>query len=100
MAKIQSQTQNNAVNDLNFLEALQEQMNIVHKTMEMFAPSKRNGETPNGNGKLSVKLTKQEIKRMPENIKKDFIANNFIVNYRITSNGYYEARMRRKNIYI
>ena len=66
----------------------------------MFAQNKKNGGTPNANGKLSFKLTKQEIKRMPENIKKVFIANNFIVNYRITSNGYYEACMRRKNIYI
>ena len=66
MAKIQSQTQNNAVNDLNCLEALQEQMNIVHKTMEMFDQSKRNGETPNANGKLVFKLTKKEIKTMPE----------------------------------
>ena len=75
-------------------------MKIFQKTLEMFAQNKKNGETPNANGKLSFKLTKQEIKRMPENIKKVFIANNFIVNYRITSNGYYEARMRRKNIYI
>ena len=75
-------------------------MRIFQKTLEMFAQNKKNGETPNANGKLSFKLTKQEIKRMPENIKKVFIANNFIVNYRITSNGYYEARMRRKNIYI
>ena len=75
-------------------------MKIFQKTLEMFAQDKKNGETPNANGKLSFKLTKQEIKRMPETIKKVFIANNFIVNYRITSNGYYEARMRRKNIYI
>ena len=75
-------------------------MNIVHKTMEMFAQSKRNGETPNANGKLVFKLTKKEIKTMPENIKRIFIANNLIVPYRITSNGYYEARIRRKGIYI
>ena len=37
---------------------------------------------------------------MPENIKRIFIANNLIVPYRITSNGYYEARIRRKGIYI
>ena len=37
---------------------------------------------------------------MPEPIRKIFIANNYIVSYRITSNGYYEARVRRKDMYI
>ena len=37
---------------------------------------------------------------MPERIRKIFIANNYIVNYRITSNGYYEARIRRYNLYV
>ena len=37
---------------------------------------------------------------MPESIRKIFIANNYIVNYRITSNGYFEARIRRKGMYI
>ena len=37
---------------------------------------------------------------MPEHIRKIFIANNYIVNYRITSNGYFEARVRRKGMYI
>ena len=37
---------------------------------------------------------------MPEHIRKIFIANNYIVNYRITSNGYFEARIRRKGMYI
>ena len=83
MAKIQSQTQNNAVKDLNFLEALQEQMKIFQKTLEMFAQNKKKGETPNANGKLVFILTKKEIKTMSENIKRIFIANNFIVNYRM-----------------
>lgn len=51
-------------------------------------------------GKNGFKLTKQEIKTMPESIRKIFIANNYIVNYRITSNGYFEARIRRKGMYI
>ena len=37
---------------------------------------------------------------MPEHIRKIFIANNYIVNYRITSNGYFEARIRRKGLYV
>lgn len=37
---------------------------------------------------------------MPEPIRKIFIANNYIVNYRITPNGYFEARIRRKNFYV
>ena len=37
---------------------------------------------------------------MPEIIKKVFIANDYIVNYRITTNGYYEARIRRKELCI
>ena len=58
-------------------------------------------ESISGNGKkLGFKLTKEEIKAMPEIIRKIFIANNFIVNYRITSNGYFEARIRRKDMYI
>ena len=52
------------------------------------------------NGKSGFKFTKQEIKAMPEHIRKIFIANNYIVNYRITSNGYFEARIRRKGMYI
>lgn len=60
-----------------------------------------------GKGKLSdskeefgFEFTKQEMKKMPERIKKIFIANNYIVNYRITNNGYYEARIRRKDLYV
>ena len=52
------------------------------------------------NGKSGFKFTRQEIKAMPEHIRKIFIANNYIVNYRITSNGYFEARIRRKGMYI
>ncbi len=37
---------------------------------------------------------------MPEHIRKIFIANNYIVNCRITSNGYFEARIRRKGLYV
>ena len=48
----------------------------------------------------SFKLTEKEIKSMPEIIKKVFIANDYIVNYRITTNGYYEARIRRKELCI
>ena len=52
------------------------------------------------NQKSGFRFTKQEIKDMPDNIRKIFIANNYLVSYRITSNGYYEARVRRKDMYI
>jgi integrase len=47
-----------------------------------------------------IVLTKKEIDIMPEALKRIFIANDCIVNYRITQNGYYEARIRRKDINI
>lgn len=50
--------------------------------------------------KRTFKIPKKEIKNMPEPIRKVFIANDYIVNYRITQNGYYEARIRRKDMYI
>ena len=68
--------------------------------MDLIALNRENGETSDENKKFGFKLTKQEIKTMPEVIRKIFIANNYIVNYRITSNGYFEARIRRKGMYI
>ena len=59
-----------------------------------------NGKLLDRKAKHIFKLTKKEIKNMPEPIRKVFIANNYIVNYRVTQNGYYEARIRRKGIYI
>ena len=67
--------------------------------MDAIALNRENGKLSE-QGKNGFKLTKQEIKTMPEHIRKIFIANNYIVNYRITSNGYFEARIRRKGMYI
>ena len=59
-----------------------------------------NGKLLEEEVKRTFKIPKKEIKNMPEPIKKVFIANDYIVNYRITQNGYYEARIRRKDMYI
>ena len=77
--------------------ALYGQLQSIKQTMDTFARSK---ETISENGKSGFKFTRQEIKAMPEHIRKIFIANNNIVNYRITSNGYFEARIRRKGMYV
>ena len=82
------------------LSALYGQLSSIKKVMDVIALNEQR-ESISGNGKkLGFKLTKEEIKAMPEIIRKIFIANNFIVNYRITSNGYFEARIRRKDMYI
>lgn len=81
------------------LAALYGQMRAIRKTMDVIALNRENGKLSE-KGKNGFKLTKQEIKTMPESIRKIFIANNYIVNYRITSNGYFEARIRRKGMYI
>ena len=81
------------------LAALYGQMRAIRKTMDAIALNRENGKLSE-QGKNGFKLTKQEIKTMPESIRKIFIANNYIVNYRITSNGYFEARIRRKGMYI
>lgn len=59
-----------------------------------------NGKLFDEKAKRTFKLSKKEIKNMPEPIRKVFIANDYIANYRITQNGYYEARIRRKDMYI
>ena len=87
-------------NQDDILAALCGQLTSMRKAVETIARNREKGEILNENGKLSFKFTKQEIKTMPEPIKKVFLANNFIVNYRITSNGYYEARIRRKDMYV
>ncbi len=81
------------------LAALYGQMRAIRKTMDAIALNRENGKLSE-KGRNGFKLTKQEIKTMPESIRKIFIANNYIVNYRITSNGYFEARIRRKGMYI
>lgn len=73
------------------------QLSAIRKTMSEIVKTRENISE---NGKSGFKFTKQEIKAMPEHIRKIFIANNYIVNYRITSNGYFEARIRRKGMYI
>lgn len=73
------------------------QLKSIKQSMDTLA---RNRETISENGKSGFKFTRQEIKAMPEHIRKIFIANNYIVNYRITSNGYFEARIRRKGMYV
>ena len=87
-----------AVSDDPFA-ALYGQMRAIRKTMDAIALNRENGKLSE-KGKNGFKLTKQEIKTMPQHIRKIFIANNYIVNYRITSNGYFEARIRRKEMYI
>ncbi len=59
-----------------------------------------NGKLLDEEVKRTFKIPKKEIKNMPVPIRKVFIANDYIVNYRITQNGYYEARIRRKDMYI
>ena len=81
----------------NALTALYGQLSAIRKTMDEIV---RTRENISEKGKNGFKFTKQEIKAMPEHIRKIFIANNYIVNYRITSNGYFEARIRRKGMYI
>ena len=85
--------------DSSVLTALYRQLCSIKKTMDTIALNRENGKLSE-KGKNGFKLTKQEIKTMPESIRKIFIANNYIVNYRITSNGYFEARIRRKGMYI
>ena len=77
--------------------ALYGQLSSIKKTMDEIA---RTRENISEKGKNGFQFTKQEIKAMPEHIRKIFIANNYIVNYRITSNGYFEARIRRKGLYV
>ena len=81
------------------LAALYGQMRAIRQAMDAIALNRDTGKLSE-QGKNGFKLTKQEIKTMPEHIRKIFIANNYIVNYRITSNGYFEARIRRKGMYI
>ena len=85
--------------DSSVLAALYGQMRAIRKTMDAIALNRENGKLSE-KGRNGFKLTKQEIKTMPESVRKIFIANNYIVNYRITSNGYFEARIRRKGMYI
>lgn len=85
--------------DTFVLTALYGQLCSIKKTMDTIALNRENGKLSE-KGRNGFKLTKQEIKTMPESVRKIFIANNYIVNYRITSNGYFEARIRRKGMYI
>lgn len=85
--------------DSSVLTALYGQLCSIKKTMDAIALNRENGKLSE-KGRNGFKLTKQEIKTMPESIRKIFIANNYIVNYRITSNGYFEARIRRKGMHI
>ena len=82
------------------LSALCGQLSSIKNVINELVRKRENRETFDKGSKSGFKFTKQEIKAMPNYIKKIFIANNYIVNYRITSNGYYEARIRRKNMYI
>lgn len=98
---MRKQTANNSVPAAaeDPLAALYGQMRAIRQAMDAIALNRENGKLSE-QGKNGFKLTKQEIKTMPEHIRKIFIANNYIVNYRITSNGYFEARIRRKGMYI
>lgn len=98
---MRKQTANNSVPAAaeDPLAALYGQMRAIRQAMDAIALNRETGKLSE-KGKNGFKLTKQEIKTMPESIRKIFIANNYIVNYRITSNGYFEARIRRKGMYI
>ena len=98
---MRKQTANNSVPAAaeDPLAALYGQMRAIRQAMDAIALNRENGKLSE-QGKNGFKLTKQEIKTMPESIRKIFIANNYIVNYRITSNGYFEVRIRRKGMYI
>mgnify|MGYP005790107001 FL=1 len=63
------------------MTALYGQLSAIRKTMGEIVKTRENISE---NGKSGFKFTKQEIKAMPEHIRKIFIANNYIVNYRIT----------------
>ena len=43
----------------------------------------------------SIKFTQKEINSMPDHLRKLFTVNENIVTYRITKDGYYQARLRR-----
>ena len=47
----------------------------------------------NGDGRY-IEFTRKEINAMPESIKKLFTINDKLVTYRITQDGYYQARYR------
>lgn len=91
---------NTVADEDDVLSALCGQLSSIKNVMNELVRKRENRETFDKGSKSGFKFTKQEIKAMPNYIKKIFIANNYIVNYRITSNGYYEARIRRKNMYI
>lgn len=42
-----------------------------------------------------IRFTKKEINAMPDYLRKLFTVNDNIVTYRITKDGYYQARLRR-----
>ncbi|MBE5740292.1 MAG: hypothetical protein E7349_05510 [Clostridiales bacterium] len=58
------------------------------------------GKLLDGKAKHIFKISNKEIKNMPNPIQQILIINNQIISYRITKNGYYEARIRRKDMYI
>ena len=47
----------------------------------------------NGDGRY-IEFTRKEINAMPESIKRLFTINDKLVTYRITQDGYYQARYR------
>ncbi len=59
-----------------------------------------NGKLLDGKAKHIFKIPMKEIKNMSKPIQQILIVNNQLVSYRITKNGYYEARIRRKDMYI
>lgn len=59
------------------LAALYGQMRAIRQAMDAIALNRENGKLSD-QGKNGFKLTKQEIKTMPEHIRKIFIANNYI----------------------
>ena len=87
-----------AILDEDFLEVFREQINIMRKTLELFAQSKRTPQSSNAGNKLHIRLTKSEIKSLPVTINNILKGSDYLIPYRITSNGYYEARLRKKEI--
>jgi integrase len=90
----------NLINDGKLVSASNAETSISRPTKVEPAEGDMLGKLSNGKARRVFTIQKKEIKNMPEPIRKLFIANNFVVFYRITSHGYYEARLRRGEMYI
>lgn len=88
------------LNESDLLSAMYGQLSTLKQAMDIIVRNKKEEGVSDKSGKLCFKFTQKEFKAMPEYLKKIFIINDLTIPYRITGNGYYEARLRRKNITI